>query len=89
MSEHDNQGRRQRLTSGTGADYNRMYRDAFTFHAQHHPPQRDLEYWELTARDMGELAAVHRNHPFFNGILQCIYEELARELPPQKDEPEP
>lgn len=74
------------FTSSTGEDYSRLYRDAFNFHVQHYPPRRDLEYWELTAHDMGELAAAHGNNPLFNGLLQCIYVDLSREMPQKEQE---
>ena len=72
------------FTDASGNEYAELYRAAYTFHEQHNPPQRDLEYWMATAKDMGELVAAYGNNEFFNGLLIKVYEELSRQMPAEE-----
>lgn len=49
-------------------------------------PAEELEYWNQTAKDMGETSAAGNNDPFLMALLSAILEELEREYKTLREE---
>ena len=60
--------------------YNRVFRDAYNFMADHYPPQNTDTFWNAYVDDINKLTKSYTDDLFIRALIVAISKELESEV---------